>query len=343
MKEVGPTWSEDYGFVPFVFLQHRDMGLGFGWSEFQPSLGKMLELDETVSNIADQIGKVVRSPWLLSGITRDEFEEGFTDDDPDDDTSADRAKNDVPVVFAADAQARAQALVAPLPLAEAVAFAMSILRQVEADHPEIQADMASTAVDASGRALRVARQKVEMRVRARRTGYDNALARAQMMAISIGAMKKYPGFESFSPESYKKGELNHSIGDRPVFAFDPLDHLEEVQARANAMATMTQSGMTLETAMRRAGYSEDDIEEEVKAQDKAEKKALKKAADMAQQFQDQGAAADQGAAQGGQNGSAAKPPGDGGRPGPTGAMNDNAQSLARAAGDSRAASKGSPQ
>ena len=90
MKEVGPTWSEDYGFVPFVFLQHRDMGLGFGWSEFQPSLGKMLELDETVSNIADQIGK--GNPGLLSGITRDESGRGSTDDDPDDDTSADRGE-----------------------------------------------------------------------------------------------------------------------------------------------------------------------------------------------------------------------------------------------------------
>ncbi len=107
---------------------------------------------------------------------------------------------------------------------------------------------------ASGRARRIARERIEARVVARRAGYDDALVRAQMMAISIGGMKGYEGYEAFNAESYANGELAHSIGDRPVFAVDTMDHIEEGQARANVLASLTASGVPVVAAMELAGY-----------------------------------------------------------------------------------------
>ena len=110
----------------------------------------------------------------------------------------------------------------------------SILSEVERNHPELQADMATASGDASGRALRVARERVEAMVSQRRAGYDDGLVRAQQMALSIGGMKGYPGYEAFGIGSYERGELDHSIGDRPVFAVDEADRLELATAFAGA-------------------------------------------------------------------------------------------------------------
>jgi hypothetical protein len=61
----------------------------------------------------------------------------------------------------------------------------------------------------------------------RRAGYDSALMRAHQMAVAIGGMRGYVGYQGFSLDSYRAGALEHSIGDRPVFAIDPLDRIEE--------------------------------------------------------------------------------------------------------------------
>jgi hypothetical protein len=80
------------------------------------------------------------------------------------------------------------------------------------------------------------------------------------MCISIGGMKGYPGYEAFSEASYANGELDHSIGERPVFAVDALDRLEEEQSRATLIKTLTDSGLPLAATLRRAGLAEDEIE-----------------------------------------------------------------------------------
>jgi hypothetical protein len=248
-------WTEDYGFVPFVFNQHRNMGLGWGWSEFQPSLSKLMELDEIVSKLDDQVRKIVECPWLFSGVASAEDLEVRYPDATAEDPEPQRTR--MPVLYASDPQAKATALVAPLDIAAVSAHALSILTEIEKDHPELQND--SVSGSASGRARRVAREKTEARVVSLRTSYDSALVRAQMMAISIGAQKRYPGFEKFDAGSFKRGELDHSIGDRPVFAVDTMDHLEEVSARATALQTMTGAGVPLGIAMELAGYPAETI------------------------------------------------------------------------------------
>jgi hypothetical protein len=225
---VGPQWSEPYGFIPFVFTQHRDMGLGFGWSELHPAISKLHELDDMASKLDDQIRKLVECPWMFAGV-------GPTDDiqiinpetgEVDDESGRTR----IPTVYATDPNAKAIPLVAPLDIAAVSAHIATLLENLERDHPELKAEEAGAS--ASGAARRIERERVERNVNDRRATYYDAIVRAHKMAISIGAQKGYPGYEGFTAESFAAGELDHAIGDSPVFAVDEMDKLAEYAQRS---------------------------------------------------------------------------------------------------------------
>lgn len=270
-KRIGPVWTEDYGYVPFVWHQHRDMGLGAGWSELHPSLSKLMELDDLASKIDDQARKMVDCPWFFSGTTATDLVIDYGSQDGDD---RDPVRTKIPYFCSGAADAKAVALVAPLDIKAASDHALQILAELERDHIELQADMASASGAASGRALRVARERVEALVAARRAGYDDAQVRAYQMAISIGAMKGYPGFEAFDADSYDRGELEMSVGERPVFAVDKMDKIEEAQAQGVALASLTAAGVPLLCALEMVQVAPDLIAECKKQQEQAQAAAV---------------------------------------------------------------------
>jgi hypothetical protein len=245
------------------------MGLGWGWSELHPSISKLHELDDAASKLDDWIRKTVDSPWFFSGARPPESQpDGTATVDNELVVSVPNPKDDkdepgrsrIPTIYANDPNARAQPLVAPLDVSATSAHVLSILKELERDHPELQADLATASGDASGRALRVARERVEAMVDQRRAGYDDALVRAIQMALSIGGAKGYRGFEGITADSYATGRLALSIGPRPVFAVDELDKLEEEGKRAAVLDALVKAGLPLPLAMQRAGYSQEDID-----------------------------------------------------------------------------------
>lgn len=254
---TGAVWTEDYGFVPFFHIQHRDMGLGWGWSEYQAEVSKILELEDQASKLHDQIRKIVDPEEFFSGVSGPAELDARDPEKVDEADESDSPRNRKRAIYAKDPAAKVTQLVAPLDIPGCTANIQSLLAEIERDHPELQADMATSSGDASGRALRVARERVEAMVVQRRVGYDDALVRAQQACISIGAMKGYEGFTEFTAESYGLGYLAHSIGDRPVFAVDQMDRLEEGKARADLMKVLVDAGWPVEVAAEEAGYSED--------------------------------------------------------------------------------------
>jgi hypothetical protein len=250
-NEMPATWSESYGFVPFVMIKHNDVGLDWGWSELFPALSKVREVDDLASKISDQVRKMVDAPFLFSGVENPKKTVRTT-------TSTDSGKTEpgreeIPALYG-PAGASATPLVAQLDIAAATAHVTSILSEIERDFPELQHDIWSTGGDASGRALRVARQRVESKVMERRANYDNALVRAQQMAVAIGGFRGYDGFSGFGLDSYGEGKLDHRIGDRPVFAGDPLDKVELDTAFWSAADLAVKAGVPIEVYLEREGW-----------------------------------------------------------------------------------------
>jgi hypothetical protein len=248
-----PEWVEPYGFIPLVHIQHNNVGQGWGWSEFHPARSKMHECDDLASMLSDQIRKSINPKWLITGATK-----------PDTTAKAATAptaarpepgREEQDALYAKDPQAKAQALVAPLDIAGTVLHITEILKELERDYPELKFDALRAAGAISGAALRIARQPAETKVAQRRGNYDNALVRAQQMAVAIAGFRKLPGFAGFGLDSFAKGQLNHSIGSRSVFAVDPLDKLEESKVFWEAAGLATKANAPLDSFLRDSGWT----------------------------------------------------------------------------------------
>ena len=121
-------------------------------------------------------------------------------------------------------------------------------------------DIWTASGNSSGRALRIARQRSEDKVGQRRAGYDNALVRAQQMAVAIGGFRGYEGYTGFGLDSYGAGKLAHSIGARPVFGKDPLDDTEIDQAFWTAAKLAHDTGYPLDLYLADKGWSQEKID-----------------------------------------------------------------------------------
>jgi hypothetical protein len=153
---------------------------------------------------------------------------------------------------------------------------------LEKDYPELRYDSARAAGDASAKALREVRKSAEAKVHDRRSGYDEALERVQKMALAIGGINGYPGFESFKDGQYFGEELDHEIGERSVFLMDPLDRIEEEQALATCWQTFKLAGWPDEVLMERFDFSPEEMLSFTAAAEAEKQKALDQQVALAQ-------------------------------------------------------------
>lgn len=253
----GVEWQTNYGFVPLVVIKHNDVGLDWGWAELQPGRSKIHEVDDLSSKLSDQIRKTVDAPWLFSGVTKPNSSPTTSETALTGTAALNRpmpGREELPALYANDPQASATPLVAPLDLAGTTEYIKEILAEIERDYPELKliADLQQTSGDISGRALRIAQGPAVDKVLQRRVNYDDGLKRIQQMAIAIGGERGY--FKGFNLESFDRGNLDHEIGDRPVFAPDRLDELEILDKE------FTLGELPKITRWRKLGYSETDTE-----------------------------------------------------------------------------------
>lgn len=274
-------WSEAYGFVPMVWTKHVDAGLPFGLSEFHTARPKIVECDDQASKLNDQIRKVVEPKWLYAGFKPDDFvklrkaSEQAERDDPE---AGRRLEG---FLSTADPNAKGQPLVAPLQIADALANVVSMVEEIERGFPELRFDRLRAGGDVSGESLRVARQPVETKIARRRARYDVDLVRLHQMGAAIGGElyrqtrdARFDVFAGFGLDSYAAGTLDHQIGPRPVFGSDPFESEALRTARYTSITAAKAAGIPHRTAMREAGYTDEQIDAmEAESEQEAERNA----------------------------------------------------------------------
>lgn len=254
------VWSEPYGFVPLVILQHNDVGLEWGWSELHPIRGKVQEVDDLASQMSDQIRKYVDPIWIMKGMKATSLSLSGLGDTTDKDRPA-PGREELQAIWGVPTDGGAEAMVSDLDMESVLLHINSILKEVERDVVELSQDIHTASGDASGRALRTARQPVIAKVVQRRANYDAAMVAAHQMAIAIGGWRGYPDYAGFSLESYVRGDLDHSIAVRPVFEEDPLDSIEVDAAFWEAAKKAVDAGISLEAYLRESGWDDERIKE----------------------------------------------------------------------------------
>lgn len=256
----GQSWVIPYSFVPFVAVQHKNVGLRYGWSELHPSQSKMREADDQASALSDHIRKTVNAPWLFSGVDKPKQDnKAVAGSAQATSSNPNPGREELPALYGPTG-ADAKALVATLDYEGVLKHLSGIVEQIERDYPELRFDNMRISGDASGKALRIARQPAEAKVKATRANYDDGLKRAHQMAIAIGGWRGYDGFKGFDLSSYSRGDLDHHIGDRDVFTQDELEKLEESTAFWTDVQAAVGAGVPLEGYLRLKGWDDERIQ-----------------------------------------------------------------------------------
>lgn len=228
-------WDNPYGFVPVVHVKAEDIGRDYGAATFHATLDKIDQANSLASLIHDQVRKTVNVAFLVSGaqsikqlgqmaVTEDEHVKDRTDLD------------EIPIITA-PAGAQPHELIAHLDLAGALRKLEMQLDEIERDLPELSLHRMREFAQHSAPAVMLVFSDAFERLEDVRSNLDAALLRAFQMAISIGGLRGYEGYEGFGIDDYDKGNLDFQIGDRPLVrdtlsVKERLDLLQRTEAPA---------------------------------------------------------------------------------------------------------------
>jgi hypothetical protein len=256
------TWTAEYGFVPFVAIQHNRVGFTFGWSELHPQRSRIHELDDAASLLHDYIRTSIRPVWMFNfrkpknPIDMRSESATATTDRPD------PGREEVPAIYVGDVRAKGQPLVTDMVDVEKVGNQIkNLIAELEREMPELQMDIWTVGGYTTGKALRTARQRVEHKVLERRPNYDESLMRAHHMAIAIGGERGYEGYEGFNLQSFKAGELDHQIpADRPIFNSDALETVDVKKTFWSIVVEAKDKGLPVNLVLRDLGWSQSKVD-----------------------------------------------------------------------------------
>lgn len=251
-------WKTPYGFIPLVLIQHIAVGRDWGLSEYETGRAKIDEANDLASKLHDQIRKIVDPVFLVTGGRLDS-QNGSKTSIPGATPTANNpqpGREDVNILTG-PAGADVKPFIAPLDIEQTSKEIQNVLRELELDYPELELTRTwLDKSDLSGKALRTARQRTDIKAQDIRGRYDAALVRAQQMAVAIAGWRGLPEFDGFGLDSYAAGVLDHQVADRPVFARDPMDDLEERAEFWNVVTSIQATGGSLEAALLELGWDE---------------------------------------------------------------------------------------
>ncbi len=210
--EGGPAaeMATPFGVVPYVLLRHDYSGEPFGANAYARALPAIDRLNALLSHIDVQVHQHVRTTWAVaaSGAAPEEFDLGgkkiiyFNTEG-----------GTAPPVF--------QALVADLSIADATKQAQVQLGAIEDLLPELKAIAGAYLSGQSGETIAELRKPAEDAVLLARANYEDALVRAQQIALSYGVwMGIFDLGTGAGPDAadraYHEGKEDHTFVERPA-------------------------------------------------------------------------------------------------------------------------------
>jgi hypothetical protein len=232
-----PVVPNPYGFVPAVWVKHRDLGGDHGAPAIHGSLGKIDEMNSLASHIHDQIHKVIGAPivlWSEGGIANlfGQPKRGDTAE-----FAVPEADRESLLMLKGPAGGHAESLAGALDLGQALPYLDKLLGEIESDYPELALfrdlrQMSQVTGPAAARLM----GDVGGNVWEAAANYDNASIKIFQMAVAISGWRVQNGdwgtpsrqqakFSGFNLESYAKGDLDIAITVRPLI---PVTKLEQI-------------------------------------------------------------------------------------------------------------------
>lgn len=261
-SQLGAPVSEGYlddiapgmDFVPFTHAKFHDAGTERGWPCFWPAIEKIDEANRHITragslmlrhnkaiwaaraNTVGPNGEIIPAPsFRKDGGT--EYEAGtFKDGD----------------IVELPGNASLDSLSPSIDWDAALAYVKDQMLELQQDLPELRySDLASVANIATNTVMKFLAPAIDRAAEARGNAED-ALLRAQQMAITIGKAAGLPQFADIPERAYESGTLKMRFIERPILTESSAEKAATAQA-------WTAAGAVLPTAMRLAGMGDDEI------------------------------------------------------------------------------------
>jgi len=243
-------WGID--FVPIVHIPHRDIGETRGAGAFTHALTKITEADRMATNLHRQLFRFNKPTWAVTanqidGAGRPMPAPELADDGTTPIGTVSQADADI---FYLPGMSKLESLVPNLNYAAALAILDAMMRELEADLPELALlRLHEMGGQLSARAAKLLLAPGIGRILETRGNGETGMIRGLQMALSIGGAAGLPGFPT--PGAYEAGLLDFTFAARPVL---PVDEFEVAQG-----VVLVADFLSEEEILRRLDYSIDDI------------------------------------------------------------------------------------
>lgn len=261
------AWGID--FVPIVHVKHVDIGDKYGVGAFQLSLDKIREVDTLATALHRVLFRHNLPVWALEANAVDAngrpiVPPRFAD------TTGETVELSGETLVKLPGMAKLVPLVPNLDYQSHLAVVAAQIDELSEDLPELNYYRLRDLPEMSGRALRLMLAPAVNKAEEVRGNYEEGLIRAHKMALTIG---KALGVWARDPGNYEAGDFDHSFITRPIIPLTRSEIAEIVKSEVDA-------GIPLITALRRSGWTEDELaqmEEDKAAEAEAQQATLARA------------------------------------------------------------------
>lgn len=255
------AWGID--FVPIVHAKFRDVGEQRGVGAFTLSLDKIDEINRMATRLGQQLYRHVDATWAVTSTVIDREGRPLPALRPGPDgtvTGATTIRVGEGSFLSLPGGYDLKSLVPELDYAAMLNAIAQAVGDLGEDLPEMAYwRIPEVQGDASGRALRVKLLPAMARAEEARSNLEDALVRANQMALTIGQAAGLEVFRGIG--SFDAGAFVHTFQERDVI---PLSDLEKWQAEVQswtAAKLQKDAGVTTDQILKERDYTEDEIAE----------------------------------------------------------------------------------
>ena len=238
-------------FIPIVYAKFRDTGQDWGECAFQHALDKIDEANVIASRLHDMLlpGEV----WVLKANGTDASGRPLPAPKIGSSTgtgTTEKLEIARRTLFRLPGNSELESLVPNINYDAALNVLNAHMDELEKDLPELAYYRLREMSDLSGRAIRLLLGDAIAKAKEARGTAEAALARADAMALTIGAAVGLDGFSGLG--DYAAGDFAHTFAERDIIALSDLDKLVDV-------ILLTDTRMPLLTILREMGWDEERI------------------------------------------------------------------------------------
>lgn len=218
MSAGGPraSYPNALGVVPYVILRHTESGDTWGANAWSSARSPIDRLNALLSHIDVQIHRHVKVKWLIAVAGAAPIEIDLSD---------------LSVVYVDTRNQTGtplmQPLVAPLDLSGAISQAQLQLGIIEDRLPELKATGGKFLSNQSGETIAELRKPAEDKISLARASYEDALIRAQQIAVSwmvllgMADVGTGTGDRAAADRAFQEGFEDHRFNTRPLLSVAP--------------------------------------------------------------------------------------------------------------------------